>query len=75
MRKKKSYVHHINYNWTPAPLQPVPLQLVKKKLSKPSEKQERKKRFLNVSSIISEHLLQISASFLLDYAKNNIMVL
>lgn len=47
----------------------------KKKLSKPSEKQERKKRFLNVSSIISEHLLQISASFLLDYAKNNIMVL
>lgn len=39
-------------------------------------KNKREKNvFLNVSSIISEHLLQISASFLLDYAKNNIMVL
>lgn len=45
MRKKKSYVHHINYNWTPAPLQPVPLQLVKKKTVKTKWKTREKKTF------------------------------
>lgn len=43
MRKKKSYVHHINYNWTPAPLQPVPLQLVKKKNCQNQVKNKREK--------------------------------